>query len=235
MKSALPHLADMLAARCQVMQALRLEFVLQGAPAQHERIVLAKPTLKMEQTIELLRLRMTAMQLAASVVQINLEAEGLLGQSEQMLLQTQPRRDLEAGGRALARIRAAFGEAAVTQAVLREAHLPEYRFAWVPVAKLQFPKVNKDADFLEHTPWPLMRRLYTETSYLPLRFQGDESNDIGVEKQWHGPWRISGGWWVRPVERDYYFIECHQGPYRGDILWSYYDPLRRRFLQGVID
>lgn len=48
----------------------------------------------------------------------------------------------------------------------------------------------------------------------------------------HGPFRISGGWWVKTVERDYYYVETQ----RGDVLWVFYDrPRRRWFLHGFVD
>ena len=48
----------------------------------------------------------------------------------------------------------------------------------------------------------------------------------------YGPYRISGGWWVREVCRDYYFVETS----RGRILWVYRDgPRKRWFLHGEVD
>jgi protein ImuB len=47
-----------------------------------------------------------------------------------------------------------------------------------------------------------------------------------------GPYVYSGGWWNREIQRDYYFAETR----RGDLLWVYYDRVRRRwFLQGSIE
>jgi protein ImuB len=47
-----------------------------------------------------------------------------------------------------------------------------------------------------------------------------------------GPYVISGGWWVRPIHREYHFVEVR----RGDVLWVYYDRQRRRwFLQGAVE
>jgi protein ImuB len=43
---------------------------------------------------------------------------------------------------------------------------------------------------------------------------------------------ISGGWWVHPIHREYYFTRAR----RGDVLWIYYDRQRRRwFLQGAVE
>jgi protein ImuB len=47
-----------------------------------------------------------------------------------------------------------------------------------------------------------------------------------------GPYRKSGGWWVRTVERDYYFVETETG----ELLWVFYDRVRRGwYLQGFVD
>jgi protein ImuB len=47
-----------------------------------------------------------------------------------------------------------------------------------------------------------------------------------------GPYVLSGGWWVRPVHREYYYARTE----RGDLLWVFYDrPRRRWFLQGGVE
>jgi protein ImuB len=47
-----------------------------------------------------------------------------------------------------------------------------------------------------------------------------------------GPYVISGGWWKKAIHREYHFAEMQ----RGDVLWIYYDRLRRRwFLQGRVE
>ena len=44
--------------------------------------------------------------------------------------------------------------------------------------------------------------------------------------------RVSGGWWARTVERDYYYAEGDGGA----LLWVFYDRARSRwFVQGVMD
>ena len=46
-----------------------------------------------------------------------------------------------------------------------------------------------------------------------------------------GPWAVAGGWWVREVERDYYYAETD----RGDLMWVFYDRRRRRwFAHGEV-
>ena len=48
----------------------------------------------------------------------------------------------------------------------------------------------------------------------------------------YGPYRVSGGWWKRTVERDYYYAETDAG----GLLWVYWDrPRGAWFLHGTVD
>jgi hypothetical protein len=87
-------------------------------------------------------------------------------------------------------------------------------------------------------PPPLMRRLLPRPVPLPDRdrHQPGWGPDLGPRRgaivRRFGPHRISGGWWVRTVERDYWYVETQ----RGDLLWIFYDrPRRRWFLHAEID
>jgi protein ImuB len=47
-----------------------------------------------------------------------------------------------------------------------------------------------------------------------------------------GPYIVSGGWWRRPVHREYHFARTRNG----EIFWIYYDRFRRQwFLQGAVE
>jgi protein ImuB len=47
-----------------------------------------------------------------------------------------------------------------------------------------------------------------------------------------GPYIVSGGWWARPVHREYHFAETETGR----ILWIYFDKTRRSwFLHGEVE
>jgi len=47
-----------------------------------------------------------------------------------------------------------------------------------------------------------------------------------------GPDGVAGGWWKREIQREYYYAETRAG----DLLWLYYDRVRRRwFLQGAVE
>ena len=47
-----------------------------------------------------------------------------------------------------------------------------------------------------------------------------------------GPYRVSGGWWVKEIERDYYYAHS----LRGECWWVFFDkPRAAWFLHGFVD
>ena len=56
--------------------------------------------------------------------------------------------------------------------------------------------------------------------------------EYGPVERLQGPYRANGAWWVREVERDYYFAHTRSG----DVLWVFYDrPRRTWFLHGWLE
>jgi protein ImuB len=225
-KPVLERLLGQLADRSMAMSALHLRLKLDHAGAHEQRLEPAAPTLDTMQVIDLLRLRIDALSLPAAIEEFELELEGRRTDPHQIaLFRAQVRRDLEAGNRALAQLRAALGPEAITHAQLRAAHLPEARFCWVPTAELRFP-LEPNLQIEGELP-PRIRRLLPRPEKLPGREQLELE---GVELQ--GPYRASGGWWVREVERNYYFAQTRSGA----VLWVYYDgPRQRWFLHGWLE
>lgn len=130
------------------------------------RVAAAEPTLDEAVLADLVRLRLEAgvrRELAgASVVEIEVEIEAAPAAREQLrLFRERTRRDLAAGARAIARLRAELGDAAVVRAVLRDGHLPEASYAWEPVERLAAPSPR--AVRLR----PLVRRVYDRAVALP--------------------------------------------------------------------
>ena len=83
----------------------------------------------------------------------------------------------------------------------------------------------------------MVRRVYARPKPLAPRIPREPeagpslAKDHAIEHM-YGPYRVSGGWWKRLVERDYYYAETDHG----DLLWLFYDrPRRRWFLHGVLD
>ncbi len=146
----------------------------------------------------------------------------------------QPRRDLAAANRALARLRAEVGEQAVVRAVLRAGHLPEASFAWEPLDAVRAPRVVT----VSRLPRPLVRHVYAKPIPLPavpraLRDDGwlVRGPSHGAVTKLVGPHILSGGWWIREIHREYLFALTT----RGALLWVFYDRRRRRFfLHGEV-
>lgn len=231
LKSTLHRLMKRLAARHQALSTLHLELRLDHADPVDQYIEPAAPTLDVPMLLELIRLRLESLELPAAVEEVHLRLEGTGATTEQLaLFRTQSRRDLDAANRAIARLRAAYGPEAVTRASLHSAHLPEASFVWDPVAQLGFPSVGPAS-----APLSLCRRLLPRPLPLPPRPRHEPETWLarrGNVTTLDGPYRVSGGWWVRTVERDYYFAHTSTG----ETLWVFYDrPRRRWMLHGFID
>ncbi|MCB9749424.1 MAG: hypothetical protein H6713_05365 [Myxococcales bacterium] len=218
------------------------------------------PTRDLMQLVDLLRLRLgeqaTRGGLPAPVRALTVtgEPERLRDAQVALLPGQRPRRDPEAVAAALARLRAAFGEQAVTRARLRDAILPEASFTWEQTLRPNArpappadPWPANDHDPLQRAP--LLRRVFPRPLPLPAPPDGaapwrvperppfDMSNKtfeprMTTVRRLHGPFRVSGGWWARTVERDYYYAETA----RGALMWIFYDrPRDRWFWHGLVD
>ncbi len=234
LRSLLHRMRARLAQRGQALVALRLRLDLDHAAPCELQLAPAQPTLDDRLLLELVRLRLESLRLPAAVAGAHVELEGIRTSAAQLaLFHSRSRRDLVAGARALARVRAALGDNAVTRAELRPAHLPEARFAWVPITAVDFPGPIVELD-LAHPP-PLQRRVFPRPLPLPARPRHEPEGWLGrhgAVVRMHGPFRTSGGWWVRTVERDYYYAETKLGA----LLWIYFDrPRQRWFWHGVVD
>ena len=225
-KHILDPLLARLASRGQALGALVVRLRLEREWSAHV-IRPASPTLDAVRLVDLVRLRVGSIHLAAGVTEICLEAGGVPATPEQLaLIAAQPARDLEAGMRAFDRLRARYGDEAVVGAVLRDGHLPEARFGWVPMSYLPPPRPRRIEGL------SLVRRVFARPVALPV-----PAVDVAVVA---GPFVISGGWWaappredgVREAHRTYYFMEG----LRGELWWVFYDRTRRRwYVHGQVE
>ena len=162
-KQLLHPLLATLAARHQALVALWLSLLIDHGNWLKEPLRPAVPTLDAAQILDLVRLRLESFQLAAGVIEVELRAESCAATSEQLRLFTEkPTRDLDAANRALARLRAEFGDESVVYAKLTDGHLPEARFTWEPLSRVKLPRPKSTA---EKT---LVRRLAAK----PIRLAG---------------------------------------------------------------
>jgi protein ImuB len=141
---------------------------------------------------------------------------------------------MEAANRALARVRAEFGNKTVVRARLREAHLPEGQFTWEPLHTLKPAKPRTI-----HARY-LVRRIRFRPEVLPVRTQFRHEPEVWLRPNFprdtivhsSGPYVVSGGWWQGSVQRAYHYVEIRTG----EILWIFYDRIRRRwFKQGTVE
>ncbi|HKX18672.1 MAG TPA: DNA polymerase Y family protein [bacterium] len=235
-KHALHPLLTQLASRGQALAALTVRLRLEREWAVHV-FRPATPTLETVRLIDLVRLRLESVRLDAGVSELCLEAGGAPATPEQLALMTeQPPRDLEAGTRAIDRLRARYGDEAVVCAVPRDGHLPEARFGWIPMAQLSLPRPAR----IEGRS--LIRRVFTKPVPLPAGGPAGARPDVNepAPPVVAGPFIVSGGWWaappredgVREAHRTYYFME---GP-RGELWWVFYDRARRHwYMHGQVE
>jgi protein ImuB len=258
-KRLLDGLLGQLARRVQALASLTLTCKLDRKQGVFGPDTLrpAVPSLDVVQLMDLVRLRIETWKLEAGIIEIELEATGAATSVEQLrVFVEQPRRDLAAGNRALARLRAELGEAAVVRAVLCEGQLPEACFSWQPMSELRVPHVKtpvrveeessdertmplrESASRLLRRP-PLIRRMFRKPELLsaPAKQLRDDGwlirgADHGPVTHTAGPYVVSGGWWVRAVHREYSIVLTR----RGELLWVYQDKRRRRlFLHGEFE
>ena len=219
------------AARHEALAELTLHLRLDRADAQDERIRPAAPTLDVVQLMNLVRLRLEAPALEAGVIAVRVTGRSMrVAAVQQGLFVERPSRDRAAAERALARVRAEFGDGAVVRARLVEAHLPEARFAWEPIGTVPVPGPCEVA-----CP-PMVRRIHARASALEFCPEPGgrlvHGGETGYVRELAGPYHVSGGWWHSAVHREYYFARMRDG----DMLWLYYDRMRRRWRrQGRVE
>jgi protein ImuB len=213
---------------------LHLRLDLDDRSVREEALRPDEPTLDGPLLLGLVRLRLETLKLDAGAVELTVTAEAVRRAFDQLhLVVEKPRRDPKSASRAFARLRAELGDEAVVRAEIRNGHLPTSRFEWTPLTSLP-SKVS---------PRPgakraLVRRIYEKPLVLPPRSRHEPDGwllrglEFGPVREFLGPYILSGGWWKRTVEREYYFVKMQQG----DVFWIFYDRHRRRwFLEGRVE
>jgi protein ImuB len=230
----LSPLLQTLVGRGHALTRIHLGLRFEKLPQHIERIRPAAPTLDARQLLELIRLRLEAVRkLPDGVTAFTLAADSLPATEEQLrLFEGRKRRDPTAADRALARLRAELGDAAVVRARLRDAHLPEARFVWERVAHVQRAQPAEAGGDV------LVRRMFGKPQRLPSRARHEPDGWMlrglqhGPVIRTQGPHVVSGGWWRRPVHREYYFAETQ----KGELLWIFYDKFRRQwYMHGRVE
>lgn len=226
-KGALHALIAEVTGRALALEAFTLRLELERGGPHETRVEPATPTRDVMVLLELVRLRLASVALSAPVERVVLTGAPARLDGTQLTLFGGRRRDPDAAGRAIARLRAAFGEAAVTRAAPKDAWLPEARFAWEPTETVSTPRVPAEAT----GPARLVRRVHATPRPVPADPDGRPRLDPPLTEL-TGPYRLQGGWWEREATRDYFFAERADGA----VLWVYRDRRARRwFVHGRVD
>ena len=233
-KRLVDALLEKLDAKSLALTRLTLKLVLDDRSTCQEELRPDTPTLDGPKLLGLIRLRLESVQLPAGAVELAIGAKASRKKNEQLSLVTDnPKRDPEKRGLALARLRAELGDHAVVCAQLTDGHLPRARFQWTPLTSAVTAEVP--ATKSRRT---LIRRIYDAPTALPPRSRHEPDGwmlrglEFGPVRDFLGPYILSGGWWKRTVQREYYFVTMQQG----DIYWVFYDRFRRWwFLEGHVE
>ncbi len=221
-----------LSARHEALKMLRFWLHLGDGSQQESEISPAIPTLDANQILVLLRLRLSAITLTASVMEIKVRAIGVAASQQQLaLFQESALRNVDAAQRAFATIRAELGNDAVVYARLCEGQLPEAQYAWERLYTLAIPKSPRMASR------QLVRLIYAPAVELPPSDRHEPDGWLiagiaeGPVEEVVGPQIVSGGWWTKDVSRAYFYVRTRSGRW----LWIYHDHQRRRwYLQGEV-
>lgn len=233
-KQLLDDLLKELYQKSLALVKLHLRLDLDDGSALEESLRPDEATLNAPLLLGLVRLRLETLALDAGAVELTLSADVVRRTLEQLsLVAEKPRRDPKSASRAFARLRAELGDEAVVHAEIRDGHLPTSSFEWKPLEAL--PSQSTPSPGTERG---LVRRIYEKPMVLPPRARHEPDGwllrglEFGPVRDFLGPYILSGGWWKRTVEREYYFVKMQQG----DVFWIFYDRYRRRwFLEGRVE
>lgn len=228
----LRELFTALQSRHEAMASLCILLKLDNGESHEETLAPANPADAPKEVLPLIKLRLELVALRAGVNEVGVKAEGIARNPEQFsLFPEMQERSRQALASAFARVRAMCGNDALAYAYLLEAHLPEAGYAWRMVEGIPVPRpVPSDQP-------RLVRRIFTPAVALPHRARHEPDGwliarlEDGPVDEIMGPFAVSGGWWVRTVAREYYYLRTRSGRW----LWVYFDTRRRRWLlQGEV-
>ncbi|MEB3329283.1 MAG: DNA polymerase Y family protein [Candidatus Sericytochromatia bacterium] len=204
-----------------------------GVALGHELLRPATPALASSAVMELVRLRLEARPWQGPIFGFELVAHpGPRADGQLEAWPQAPRRDLAAAARAFARLRAAFGDAVVSRAQLLARHTPEHQWRWEPLNQLQPAQPGQPAAAqLARVVLARPRRLRGAAPPPGLLGWAPLGPEAGLVVRASGPFRLAGGWWRRPLERDYYYVALAGG----QLLWLFEDRQRGGwFLQATL-
>ena len=227
----LPHIEELLVREAQraesersVIAGVTLMLHTEDGDDISDLVRPAVPTRSTAVLMRLIRLRLSERRLSSGVDRIHVRCAHTHPSRRQEELFTSPGRDLAAGARAFAAIRARFGEEAVAVALPCSSHLPEGSFRWAAMERPVFPA----RPGLSTAPPAAVRRILFSASPWPAARQvrRGSAHDLLVSVRWWGDPAT-----VAPVQRAYRFQQTREG-----MAWIYEDRIAgTSWLQGVVD
>ncbi|HET6452345.1 MAG TPA: DNA polymerase Y family protein [Spirochaetia bacterium] len=209
-----------------VISALTLRLRTEEGEWTTELVRPAAPARNAGVLFRLLSLRLSGLQFVSGIEEVQLGSEWTEPSREQGELFAVPRRDLDAGARAFAAIRARYGNGAVVRVGLQESHLPDRSFRWVQTDRPAIPRPQLlPSGPANGTALPAVRRLL----FSP-RARDDRPPDTVTTLL------ASGSWWGTdsvdaPYRRAYWYQRSREG-----LLWLYKDERSATaWLHGWVD
>lgn len=205
------------------VREIRLQFTKDFGGVHLENLKTAEPTLDETVVMDLLRLKLHAIDLEEKIVAVSVHIlAGALPDPQQNLCEqiAKSGNTLAAANRALARIATEFGSKCVWRFRCVASHLPEDSFAWEPLSRIDAPAAASE------TRTSAVRRILT----VPVRIPTPQRSTL---HRVLGPYSVSGLWWRQTqVDRREYFVEAQCGTAH----WIFYDQLKRQwFRRGFVE
>jgi len=229
----MPHIHELLEAEGKraeaakaVISGLTLTLRTERGEITRDLIRPAAPTLRLPLLGRLIQLRLSSRRFASGVETIEIRSARSRPSRRQEELFSMKGRDLAAGARAIASLRARFGDDSVTRALILDSYLPEKSFRWEQMKKPALPAPGPATGAQE--PASAVRRIL----FAPRQLPGAPEERPAVA----GPFLTSGSWWSsgekdQPYLREYSFQDSDAG-----ILWVCQDRLTgSSWIQGLID
>lgn len=216
-----------LSQRHEALKTLHLRFELVNREENVSEISPAIPTLDSRQILMLLRLHLEQMTLTAGVEELTIRASSERASQYQLeLFKEASGHNLRLANEAIAKLRAFLDQHTIVCARLHDGHLPEAQYRWEPVRQLRAPR---PASRKTHG---IVKRIFSPAVVLSPQSRHEPDGWLvagladGPVDENHGPFVVSGGWWVQDeTTRAYYHVRTRSGRR----LWIYHDHKRSRW------
>jgi protein ImuB len=231
----MPHIDELLAIEAEragaarsVISGLTLILRTEDGKVTTDMVRPAAPTLQTSLLMRLIALRLSGRQFSSGVEDIEIRSARTMPSRTQEELFRGRGRDLKAGARAMAAIRARFGNDSVLSAQLCDSWLPERSFKWVPLKGLSLPSGGTVPAPRSGHDAPDRQTAVRRVLSTPRQIQQGRAGRVSFA--------LSGSWWGTgerdsPFHREYSFQDSARG-----VLWLYVDKLTGLcWLQGVVD